>query len=113
MKRIVSILVIVVGLLGLAEPGWAQATAKPLRPFTFILDFLPYGEYTPYFTALEKGWNKEEGLHGKILRGAGSGDTVKRIAAGQGGAGSADFSPVVPGRANPDTKVTPNAVYSR
>jgi len=113
MKRIVSVLVIVVGLLGLAELGWAQATAKPLRPFTFILDFLPYGEYTPYFTALEKGWYKEEGLDVKILRGAGSGDTVKRIAAGQGDAGSADFSPVVAARANEDTKVKSIAVYFR
>ena len=113
MKRIVSILVIVAGLLGLAELGWAQATAKPLRPFTFILDFLPYGEYTPYFTALEKGWYKEEGLDVRILRGAGSGDTVKRIAAGQGDAGSADFSPVVAARANEDTKVKSIAVYFR
>ena len=30
----------------------ADAQPKPVRPFTFILDFLPYGEYTPYFMAL-------------------------------------------------------------
>ena len=66
----------------IALVGLAQAQSKPVRPFTFILDFLPYGEYAPFFTALDKGWYREEGLDVKILRGAGSGDTVKRIAVG-------------------------------
>ena len=87
--------------------------AANLRPFTFILDFLPYGEYTPYFTALDKGWYREEGLDVKILRGAGSGDTVKRIAAGQGDAGSADFSALTAARANEDIKVKAIAAYFR
>lgn len=97
----------------LVLPVLAQGQAKPLRPFTFILDFLPYGEYTPYFTALDKGWYREEGLDVKILRGAGSGDTVKRIAVGQGDAGSADFSAVVAARANEDVKVRGIGAYFR
>ncbi len=91
----------------------ASAQSKPLRPFTFILDFLPYGEYTPYFTALDKGWYREEGLDVKILRGAGSGDTVKRIAVGQAEAGSADFSALTAARANEDIKVKAIAAYFR
>ena len=87
--------------------------AQALKPFTFILDFLPYGEYTPYFTALDKGWYKEEGLDVKILRGAGSGDTVKRIAVGQGDAGSADFSALTAARANEDVKVKAVGAYFR
>lgn len=98
-------------LLGVT--GSVLAQSKPLRPFTFILDFLPYGEYTPYFTALDKGWYREEGLDVKILRGAGSGDTVKRIAVGQGEAGSADFSAVVGARANEDIRVKAIAAYFR
>ena len=90
-----------------------SVVAQPLKPFTFILDFLPYGEYTPYFTALDKGWYKEEGLDVKILRGAGSGDTVKRIAVGQGDAGSADFSALTAARANEDIKVKAIAAYFR
>jgi ABC-type nitrate/sulfonate/bicarbonate transport system substrate-binding protein len=69
-------------LLDLAAAAGAQS--KPVRSFTFILDFLPDGEYAPYYTALDKGWYREEGLDVKILRGAGSGDTIKRIAVGQG-----------------------------
>lgn len=91
----------------------AGAQSKPVRPFTFILDFLPYGEYTPYFTALDKGWYREEGLDVKILRGAGSGDTVKRIAVGQAEAGSADFSALTGARANEDIKVKAIAAYFR
>jgi NitT/TauT family transport system substrate-binding protein len=93
--------------------SYASAQTKSLRPFTFILDFLPYGEYTPYFAALDKGWYKEEGLDVKILRGAGSADTLKRIAAGQGDAGCGDFSALVAGRANEDITVKGIAAYFR
>ena len=65
--------------LFLVLPVLAQSQTKPLRTFTFILDFLPYGEYTPYFTALDKGWYREAGLDVKILRGAGSGDTINTV----------------------------------
>lgn len=100
-------------VLVLAAVTVTAAQQKPLRPFTFILDFLPYGEYTPYFTALDKGWYREEGLDVKIIRGAGSGDTVKRIAVGQGEAGSADFSALVAAKANEDIKVRAIAAYFR
>ena len=99
--------------LVLAVVAGAGAQGKPLRPFTFILDFLPYGEYTPYFTALDKSWYREEGLDVKILRGAGSGDTIKRIAVGQGDAGSADFSALVGAKANEDIKVRAIGAYFR
>jgi NitT/TauT family transport system substrate-binding protein len=95
------------------QPAAAKSEPKALRKFTFILDFLPYGEYTPYYTALEKGWYREEGLDVEILRGAGSGDTVKRIAAGQGHAGSADFGVILAAKANEDVKVRAIAAYMR
>ena len=82
-KRLGVVVVLLAAVVTLAD-----AQPKPVRPFTFILDFLPYGEYTPYFTALDKGWYREEGLDVKILRGAGSSDTIKRIAVGQGEAGN-------------------------
>jgi NitT/TauT family transport system substrate-binding protein len=107
-RRLVVIFLTLTTLAGLA-----QAQAKPLRPFTFILDFLPYGEYSPFFTALDHGWYREEGLDVKILRGAGSGDTIKRIAVGQGDAGSADFSALVAARANEDVRVKAIAAYFR
>ena len=107
-KRLAAIAVLSFALVTLAS-----AQSKPVRPFTFILDFLPYGEYTPYFTALDKGWYREEGLDVKILRGAGSGDTIKRIAVGQGDAGSADFSALVGAKANEDIKVRAIGAYFR
>jgi len=99
--------------LMLATAAVAFAQGKSPRPLTFILDFLPYGEYTPYFTALDKGWYREEGLDVKILRGAGSGDTIKRIAVGQAEVGSADFSALTAARANEDIKVKAIAAYFR
>lgn len=105
-------LLLLIALMGACLGTGAEAQPK-LRPFTFILDFLPYGEYTPYFTALDKGWYRDEGLDVKILRGAGSGDTVKRIAVGQGDAGSADFSALAGAVANEDVKVRAIAAYFR
>ena len=105
-------LLLLIALMGACLGTGADAQPK-LRPFTFILDFLPYGEYTPYFTALDKGWYRAEGLDVKILRGSGSGDTVKRIAVGQGDAGSADFSALVGAVANEDVKVRAIAAYFR
>ncbi len=49
----------------------------------------------------------------KILRGAGGGDTIKRIAVSQGEAGSADFSGVVAAKANEDIKVKAIGAYFR
>jgi NitT/TauT family transport system substrate-binding protein len=108
MARLATLLAALIAFAGLA-----LAQPKPARPFTFILDFLPYGEYTPFFTALDKGWYREEGLDVKILRGAGSGDTIKRIAVGQGDVGSADFSALVAARANEDIRVKAIAAYFR
>ena len=47
----------------------------------------------------------------KILRGAGGGDTIKRIAVGQGEAGSADLSGLVAAKANEDIKVKAIGAY--
>src|SRR5215470_13153668 len=103
-------LVLLLALLVLPVPAIAQ---KSLRPYTLILDFVPTGEYVPHYTALEKGWYKDEGLDVKIVRGQGSADTVKRIAAGQGEVGIADISTVIAGRANTDVKVKAIALWYR
>ena len=102
-------------LLGLALlwPAGGLAQQKPLRPYTLILDFVPTGEYVPHYTALEKGYYREEGLDVKILRGQGSGDTIKRIAAGQGEVGIADISALIAARANTDVAVKAIALWYR
>src|SRR6059036_2360357 len=103
-------LVVVLATLALPVAGVAQ---KPLKPYTLILDFVPTGEYVPHYTALEKGWYRDEGLDVKIVRGQGSADTVKRIAAGQGEVGISDISALIAARANTDVKVKAIALWYR
>jgi len=91
----------------------ASSSAQTLKKFTFILDFLPYGEYAPFFTAKAKGYYKDEGLDVEILRGSGSGDTVKRIVSGQGSAGTADFATMVGARVTEGVKVRGISAYFR
>src|SRR4030095_8373054 len=99
-----SIALVAFTLVALTVPASGPAQQKPLHPVTLILDFVPTGEYVPHYTALEKGWYKEEGLDVKIVRGQGSADTLKRIAAGQGEVGIADISALIAARANTDAK---------
>jgi NitT/TauT family transport system substrate-binding protein len=110
--RIAPTLVAVLLFLA-ALPALGPAQTRPLRPWTLILDFVPTGEYIPHYTALEKGWYRDEGLDVKIVRGQGSGDTVKRIAAGQGEVGIADMSALIAARANTDVKVKAIALWYR
>jgi NitT/TauT family transport system substrate-binding protein len=112
LARLASTLVAVLLVLA-ALPALGPAQPKPLRPWTLILDFVPTGEYIPHYTALEKGWYRDEGLDVKIVRGQGSGDTVKRIAAGQGEVGIADMSALIAARANTDVKVKGIALWYR
>ena len=107
------VVVLVAALLVPALPARGPAQARPLRPWTLILDFVPTGEYVPHYTALEKGWYRDEGLEVKILRGQGSGDTIKRIAAAQGDVGIADISALIAARANTDVKVKAIALWYR
>jgi NitT/TauT family transport system substrate-binding protein len=103
-------LALALAVLALPVAGVAQ---KALRPYTLILDFVPTGEYVPHYTALEKGWYRDEGLDVKIVRGQGSADTVKRIAAGQGEVGISDISALIAARANTDVKVKAIALWYR
>lgn len=111
--RLPLFLLTVVAASALLVPVIGGAQSRPLRPYTLILDFVPTGEYVPHYTALEKGFYREEGLDVKILRGQGSGDTVKRIAAGQGEVGIADISALIAARANTDVKVKAIALWYR
>jgi NitT/TauT family transport system substrate-binding protein len=105
--------ILVLTVLTLAFPTGGAPQQKPLRPYTLILDFVPTGEYVPHYTALEKGWYRDEGLDVKIVRGQGSADTLKRVAAGQGEVGIADISALIAARANTDAKVKAIALWYR
>jgi NitT/TauT family transport system substrate-binding protein len=109
----IALVVAAVVLALAAVPALGPAQPKPLKGYTLILDFVPTGEYIPHYTALEKGWYRDEGLDVKILRGQGSGDTIKRIAAGQGEVGIADISALIAARANTDVAVKAIALWYR
>jgi NitT/TauT family transport system substrate-binding protein len=69
--------------------GPAPAAAQ--EKVTLRLSFIPTGYDAPYFTALGKGYYKEEGLDVTIARGFGSGDTAKRLTARSDTFGSVAF----------------------
>ncbi len=67
---------------------------------TFVTDFGFNGRHAYYFVALEKGYYAKQNLDVQIVRGQGSADAVKQVAAGSAQIGFADASAVILGRGN-------------
>src|SRR5947207_9422630 len=67
---------------------------------TFVTDFGFNGRHAYYYVALEKGYYKDVGINVKIVRGQGSSDAVKQVAAGAAQIGFADTSAVIFAQAN-------------
>jgi NitT/TauT family transport system substrate-binding protein len=61
----------------------------------FILDWIPKGQTSPFYLALDKGFWAERGLAVQITRGFGSGDTSSRIGLGDGDFGFAGVGAVM------------------
>ena len=89
---------------------------------TFALNWLPVGEAAGWYVALDKGYFKENNIDVNIVRGFGSGDTAKRVAAKRAQFGVADIGTVILLRINEGIKVTavgmffgraPHAVFFR
>ena len=81
--------------LGLASPA-ADAADK----ITFVTDFGYNGRHAYYFVALDKGYYTRQNLEVDIVRGQGSADAVKQVAAGTAQLGFADTAAVILGRGN-------------
>ncbi len=67
---------------------------------TFVTDFGYNGRHAYYFVALDKGYYAKQGIDIDIVRGQGSADAVKQVAAGTAQLGFADAAAVILGRAN-------------
>src|SRR6266849_1735930 len=67
---------------------------------TFVTDFGYNGRHAYYFVALEKGYYAKQNLDVQIVRGQGSADAVKQVAAGTAQIGFADAAAVILGRGN-------------
>jgi NitT/TauT family transport system substrate-binding protein len=86
----------------------------PAQAVTFVTDFGFNGRHAPYYTAVDKGFFKEMGLDVKIVRGGGSLDAIRQVAAGNAQAAFADLAALVSMRANDNVPVKEiSIIYTR
>ncbi len=110
--RIAHLLLVGAGacLAGALLAGPAAAAQK----ITFATDFGFNGRHAYYFVAQEKGYYREAGLALDFLRGTGSADTIRTVAAGRAELGFADSGVLVISRTNQPLPVkTVAIVYNR
>jgi NitT/TauT family transport system substrate-binding protein len=86
----------------LAAPAVLRGAGKDVN---FSLDFLPDGFHAPFYVALENGFYTQEGLNVRISRGYGSGETVRKVAAGQFDIGLAHVVPLIAAKANENAEI--------
>jgi NitT/TauT family transport system substrate-binding protein len=90
--------------------GAARAADK----VSVIMDAGFNGRHAYYFVAIDKGYYEAAGLDVQVVRGQGSVDAIKQVAAGNAQFGFADAGSVVLARANDDVPVKLVAVvYAR
>jgi NitT/TauT family transport system substrate-binding protein len=85
-------------------------TANAADKITFVTDFGYLGRHSYYFVALDKGYYKAAHLDVDIVRGQGSADAVKQVAAGTAQIGFADAPALILARANDQVPVKMVAV---
>lgn len=94
------ILGVLVSALAIASLGGGGASAQ--EKLTYALDWIVNGGHAGYFVALDKGYYRDEGLDVTIVRGQGSGDTVKRVSAAGAEFGQADTGTIIASMGNSD-----------
>lgn len=97
------------GAIAVAALG-GTAVAADMTKVVFSTDWGYNGRHAYYFTALEKGYYKDEGLDVEILGGRGSGTVIKEVAAGTVKIGFADAGTLALARANENVPVKMVAV---
>ncbi|MFQ5914314.1 MAG: ABC transporter substrate-binding protein [Nitrospinota bacterium] len=86
---------LIVGIFALVLIPAPQAAEK----VTFVSSWVLSGPDVPYFAARDKGTFRKEGIDLKIVRGYGSGNTIKTVSARKAGFGFADMASLVGARA--------------
>jgi len=81
--------------LFLAVAELAAPEAAAAQKVTFSTDFGFNGRHAYYFVALEKGFYRDAGLEVEIVRGTGSADVIRTVAAGRAQLGFADTGTLV------------------
>jgi NitT/TauT family transport system substrate-binding protein len=87
-------------LLVLAVASIFSTSLHAQTDVSMITDFGYNGRHSYFYVALDKGFYKEEGMNVTILRGQGSGDAIKKVAAGAAMFGFADAGSLVLARGN-------------
>jgi NitT/TauT family transport system substrate-binding protein len=91
-----------------------EVVGAQVKEVTFAMDWMINGSHAPYFVAVEKGFYKDAGLKVEIVRGYGTGDTVKKVASKNAAFGVADFAGLVGSVVRENTPVKAvAAVYGR
>lgn len=111
MKRTIAIAVaaLFTSLLCFLRPGDGLAAEK----VRFALDWLPLGNNTPFFVAVDKGFYQAAGLDVSIVRGFGSHDTAKKVLAGAMDFGVADVASILLARSENTKNVIVSIVADR
>jgi NitT/TauT family transport system substrate-binding protein len=123
MLRHLRTTLVMLAALAVALPGAVAAQGKPGKPavpggppekVTFATDFGLNGRHAPYYTAVDKGFFKEMNLDVKIVRGGGSLDAIRQVAAGNAQAAFADLAALITMRANENVPVKEiSIIYTR
>lgn len=100
MKKIVLSLFVVAVTFLIESPAFAAGDEV-----TLALDWIVNGTHAGYFVAQDKGYYTGNNLAVTIVRGYGSGDTIKRLASGRATFAVADMGALVAARGNEDVPV--------
>lgn len=84
-------------ILAVATTFASATSALAIDNIGFQLSWIPSGQFAPYFVGENKGFYKEEGISIDVRKGSGSGEAVRRVAAGAAEFGDADISSVMLG----------------
>lgn len=68
------------------------ATTRAAENVHLMLDWIPTGDYAPYYAGIAAGIYQRNGIELRISRGNGSGDTLSKVAGGAADIGMADVS---------------------
>lgn len=103
LSGLVVLMMLLTALLSACAPT-AAPEAAGRDHVIFALDWVIFGRHTPYFVALDKGFFSDNNIEPTILRGFGSVDSTKRLAANQADFIFADLGALVLARANEGLK---------
>ncbi len=91
-----------IGILGVFLLSFVVGSAfgQARQRIIFTTDFGFNGRHAYYYVALDKGYYAAEGLDVEIVRGGGSADAIRQVAAGRAKLGFADMATLVLARGN-------------